>query len=90
MTRIGLVALVGFEGEKIKFERTYTHPTYTALLRAALGEDFNTYPGVSQIEYESVLEACVPPPWDTADTATPTPKSLMSSPVAERVRRSDL
>jgi ketosteroid isomerase-like protein len=76
VTRIGLVALIGFEGDKIKFERTYTHPTYTALLRAALGEDFDAYPGVSQIEYESVLKACVPPTWETADTAKPTPRAL--------------
>jgi ketosteroid isomerase-like protein len=76
VTRIGLVALIGFEGEKIKFERTYTHPAYSALLRAALGENIDAYPGVSQIEYDSVLKTCVPPPWETADTAKPTPRAL--------------
>jgi ketosteroid isomerase-like protein len=64
VTRHGMTAVIGFEGRKVKYERTYSHPSYTSLLSAALGEDFPNYPGVSQIEYESTLADCVPPPWE--------------------------
>jgi SnoaL-like domain len=61
-TRIGLMALIEFDGDKIKSERTYTHPAYTPLLREALGTGFDTYPGVSPItqdNYDSVMGKCV-------------------------------
>jgi ketosteroid isomerase-like protein len=58
-----VMTVLGFEGDKIWAERTYTHPAFAEHLREGLGEDFDSFPGVSQLEYGSVLSQTVPAPW---------------------------
>jgi SnoaL-like domain len=56
---VGLVCVVTFKGGKIQAERVYSHPAYTELLRGALGNDFESVPGVSQIDYGKIAaEEC--------------------------------
>jgi ketosteroid isomerase-like protein len=57
--RAGLVCVVTFDDGKIQAERVYSHPTYTELLRGAIGADFESVPGVSQIDYGKIVaEEC--------------------------------
>ena len=68
VTSTGVIAVLEFQGDKIWSERTYTHPDFTELLRKGLGEDFENFPGVTQLDYNSLLAQCTPVSWGSATT----------------------